>query len=140
MWYYGPFVKNFNFVKNSLTYFYSLFISSSGLSSSKRASSLRLRNTCVVLKTEKMQSACFFSTHSLASIKQKKQNEHCMKEIQTHGTCFCAWYYDFCFCSHVLPGEKNWIVLPAKHQRDGFYPYLCGLTFYLQLAYGPPRL
>ena len=28
------------------------------LSLSKRASSLRLRNTCVVLKAEKMQSAC----------------------------------------------------------------------------------
>ena len=24
-----------------------------------------------------------------------------MKSIQTHGTRFCAWYYGFCFCSHV---------------------------------------
>ena len=24
-----------------------------------------------------------------------------MKDVQTHGTRFCAWYYGFCFCSHV---------------------------------------
>ena len=43
----------------------------------------------------------FFSTHSLASIEQKKQSEHCMKDTETHGTRFCAWYFRFCFCSHI---------------------------------------
>ena len=60
-----------------------------------------MKKRCVVLKAKKMQSACFFSAHSLASIKLKKQSEHCMKDIQTHGTRFCAWYYGFCLCSLV---------------------------------------
>ena len=47
-----------------------------------------------------MQSECY-CFYSLASIELKKQSEHCMKNIQTHGTRFCAWYYEFCFCSHV---------------------------------------
>ena len=66
----------------------------------------KINKRCVVLKAEKMQSACFFF-YSLASIEQKKQSVHCIKEIQTHDTRFCAWYYEFCFCSHVLPGEKE---------------------------------
>ena len=57
-----------------------------------------------------------------------------MKEIQTHGTRFCAWYYEFCFCSHALPGEKEFgIVLRAKHQKEGFYYSLYELTFYYSL-------
>ena len=46
-----------------------------------------MKKRCDVLKAEKMQ---------------KRE-----KEIQTHGTRFCAWYYQFCYCSHVLPGEKE---------------------------------
>ena len=80
--------------------------------------------------------------YSLASIDQKKQSEHCMKDIQTHGTRFWAWYYGFCFCSHVgyCWEKKYWIVFRAKHQREGFYYYLYGLAFYLQLAWGPQIL
>ena len=59
-----------------------------------------MKKRCVVLKAKKMQSGCFFF-YSLASIELKKQSEHCMKDIQTHDTRFCAWYCGFCFCSHV---------------------------------------
>ena len=46
----------------------------------------------------------------------------------------------FAFVAMYCRKKKNWIVLRAKHQRDGFYYYLYGLTFYLQLACGPQRL
>ena len=61
----------------------------------------------------------FFSTHLLASIEQK-QSENCMKEIQTYGTRFCAWYYEFCFCSHVLPGEKELDCFTRKASKGRF--------------------
>ena len=54
---------------------------------------------------ENAKRVLFF--YSLASIKQKKQSEHCMREIKTHGTRFRAWCYEFCFCSHVLAVEKE---------------------------------
>ena len=101
----------------------------------------KMKKWCVVSKARKMQSACFFF-FSLASIEQKKQSKHCMKEIQTHGTHFCAWYYGFCFCSYVLPGEKEFDCFTHKASKGRFLLllYLYGLTFYLQLACGPQRL
>ena len=93
-----------------------------------------MKKRCVVLKAKKMQSACFFC-NSLASIELKKQSktrntmhkngcrvsvylscnaelhaaamQHCMKDVQTHGTRFCAWYYGFCFCSLVPKSNLN---------------------------------
>ena len=44
---------------------------------------IQIAKTVPCLKADKMQSACFFSTHSLSSIEQKKQSEHSMKEL--HG-------------------------------------------------------
>ena len=66
----------------------------------------KMNKRCVVLKAKKMQSACFFF-YSLVSIELKKQSEYCMKDIQTHGTRFCAWYYGVCFCSHVGLPKSN---------------------------------
>ena len=60
-----------------------------------------LVSALVVLKAKKMHKRLLFFFYSLASIELKKQSKHCMKDIQTHGTRFCAWYYGFCFCSHI---------------------------------------
>ena len=65
-----------------------------------------------------VSKAFFFD--SLASIEQKKQSEHCMKETQTHCTRFCAWYYEFCFCSHVQPGEKQLDCFTRKASKGRF--------------------
>ena len=82
----------------------------------------KLKKRCVVLKAKKMQSACF-SFYSLASIELKKQSEHCMKDIQTHGTRFCAWYYGFCFCSHIPKSNLHCTrgITPKRVTSGGAY-------------------
>ena len=57
-----------------------------------------------------------------------------MAPVFVHGTTSSAFVAMYC-------GEKkNWIISRAKHPREGFYYYLHGLAFYLQLACGPQRL
>ena len=81
-----------------------------------------MKKRCVVLKAEKMQSACFFSTLLLVSIEQKRA----LRERDTNTRHpFLSMVLRVLLCSHVPSQEKkNWIVLRAKHQRQGFYYYL----------------
>ena len=63
-----------------------------------------------------------------------------MKEVQTHATVFVHGTTSLAFVAMYCREKKNWIVLRAKHQREAFYDYLNGLTFYLQLACGQKAL
>ena len=71
----------------------------------------------VVKSRENAKRLLFFL---LASIGKKKQSEHCMKEMHTHGTRFCAWCHKFCFCSHVLPEEKKLDCFTIKTSKGRF--------------------
>ena len=51
-----------------------------------------------------------------------------MKRIQTRGTVFVNGTTGFAFAAMYRREKKNWIVLRAKHQREGFI--ICmGLLF-----------
>ena len=80
---------------------------------------------------------------SLARIDGTEETKRALHErhrhtslVFVHGTTGFAFVIVAKYCQE----KKNWIVLRTKHQKEGFYDYLYGLPFYLQLACGPQRL
>ena len=98
---------------------------------------LQNEKTMHCFKSKENKARAFFSTHSLASIELKKHSEHCMKDMQTHGTRFCAWYYGFCFCSLVPKFKKSNLhytrgitrgIADAQYRRVFFFQQFGELT------------